>query len=74
MATNPVTRQLAFNAMSLQLGARRPIMPDGEVALHYTSTSLSSLSACTRPTRLWMIMFGLDATLEDNWGVDMWPA
>eukprot|EP00965_Chrysotila_dentata_P171904 5672434-Pleurochrysis_carterae.AAC.1 len=35
MGTNPVTRQLAFNAMSPQLGARQPVMPDGQVALHY---------------------------------------
>eukprot|EP00965_Chrysotila_dentata_P241932 6204583-Pleurochrysis_carterae.AAC.1 len=31
-----------------------------------TSTSLSSFSACTQ--HVWV------ATLEDNWGVDMWPA
>eukprot|EP00965_Chrysotila_dentata_P094888 3138258-Pleurochrysis_carterae.AAC.1 len=37
MATNPVTRRLVFNTMSPQpVGARRPVDPDGQVALHYT--------------------------------------
>eukprot|EP00965_Chrysotila_dentata_P144781 4781996-Pleurochrysis_carterae.AAC.2 len=35
MAINPVTCQLAFNAMSLQLEAMRPVAPDGQVALHF---------------------------------------
>eukprot|EP00965_Chrysotila_dentata_P122856 4060566-Pleurochrysis_carterae.AAC.1 len=35
MVTNPVTRQLALNAMSPQLEAMRPIAPDGQVALHF---------------------------------------
>eukprot|EP00965_Chrysotila_dentata_P101659 3356336-Pleurochrysis_carterae.AAC.2 len=37
MATNPVTRRLAFNSMSPHsIGAMRPVEPDGQVALHYT--------------------------------------
>eukprot|EP00965_Chrysotila_dentata_P156232 5161967-Pleurochrysis_carterae.AAC.1 len=35
MATDLVTRQLAVNAMSPQLGARRPTAPDGQATLHY---------------------------------------
>eukprot|EP00965_Chrysotila_dentata_P123875 4094227-Pleurochrysis_carterae.AAC.6 len=32
MATDPVTRQLSFEAMSLQQESMRPIAPDGQVA------------------------------------------
>eukprot|EP00965_Chrysotila_dentata_P124803 4126193-Pleurochrysis_carterae.AAC.1 len=35
VATDPVTRQLAFGSMSPRVGARRPTVPDGQVALHY---------------------------------------
>eukprot|EP00965_Chrysotila_dentata_P255080 6212093-Pleurochrysis_carterae.AAC.3 len=48
MATNPVTRRLAFSSMSPHLvGTMRPVKPDGQVALHYTTWSFS-LSECTR--------------------------
>eukprot|EP00965_Chrysotila_dentata_P186808 6167852-Pleurochrysis_carterae.AAC.1 len=72
MATDPVTRQLAFNAMSPQLGARRPTVPYGQVALHYVH--LAIFAQRLHPTNqtldgnIWI------ATLEDNWGVDLWPA
>eukprot|EP00965_Chrysotila_dentata_P157814 5213507-Pleurochrysis_carterae.AAC.1 len=45
--------------MSPQLGARRPTMPDGQ-RLHPTNQTLDD--------HVWV------ATLEDNWGVDIWPA
>eukprot|EP00965_Chrysotila_dentata_P180013 5943919-Pleurochrysis_carterae.AAC.1 len=68
VATDPVTRQLAFSAMSPQRGARRPTVPDGQVALHYVR--LVIFAQRLHPTNhilddnVWV------ATLEDNWGVD----
>eukprot|EP00965_Chrysotila_dentata_P032957 1098219-Pleurochrysis_carterae.AAC.1 len=44
IATNPVTRQLAFNAMSSQLGARRPVPCLMDRLRCITSTSSFSLS------------------------------
>eukprot|EP00965_Chrysotila_dentata_P174072 5746406-Pleurochrysis_carterae.AAC.1 len=36
MATNPMTRRLAFNSMSPHsVGAMLPVEPNGQVALHY---------------------------------------
>eukprot|EP00965_Chrysotila_dentata_P089502 2954813-Pleurochrysis_carterae.AAC.1 len=75
MATNPVTHHHAFNTMSPQpvTGAtRRPVESDGQVALHYTH-----LIICTQ--RMHPANHTLDdhvwvATLEGNWGVDLWPA
>eukprot|EP00965_Chrysotila_dentata_P124963 4130676-Pleurochrysis_carterae.AAC.1 len=73
MATNPVTRQLAFNAMSPQLEVMRPIAPDGQVALHFTH--LAVFTQRKHPTNqkrdecVWVT-----ATREENWGVDLWPA
>eukprot|EP00965_Chrysotila_dentata_P025561 849950-Pleurochrysis_carterae.AAC.1 len=71
MASSPVTRQLAFNTMSPQLGARRSAVPDKQVALYYVHLAIFA-------QRLHPINHTLDeyvwvATLEDNWGVDMWP-
>eukprot|EP00965_Chrysotila_dentata_P094894 3138522-Pleurochrysis_carterae.AAC.3 len=72
MATDPVTRQLAFNAMSPQVGARRPTAPDGQVALHYVH--LIIFAQRLHPTNQTLDDHIWVATLEDNWGVDLWPA
>eukprot|EP00965_Chrysotila_dentata_P135562 4481532-Pleurochrysis_carterae.AAC.1 len=74
MATNPVTRKLAFNTMTLEpVGARRPpVDPDGQVALHYTHFIIFAqrmhLTNHTLDDHMWV------ATLEEIWGVDLWPA
>eukprot|EP00965_Chrysotila_dentata_P033048 1101072-Pleurochrysis_carterae.AAC.2 len=66
VATDPVTRQLAFSAMSPQLGARRPTVPDGQVALHYVHLVIFAqrlhLTNRTLDDHVWV------ATLDDNWG------
>eukprot|EP00965_Chrysotila_dentata_P199530 6179439-Pleurochrysis_carterae.AAC.1 len=61
MATNPVTRKLAFNTMTPEpVGARRPsVNPNGQ-RMHPTNHTLDDY--------MWV------ATLEENWGVDLWPA
>eukprot|EP00965_Chrysotila_dentata_P158447 5233626-Pleurochrysis_carterae.AAC.1 len=72
MATNPVTRQLAVNAMSPQLKAMRPIAPDGQVALRFIHFVIFAQrmhpTHQTQDDHVWV------ATLEENWGVDLWPA
>eukprot|EP00965_Chrysotila_dentata_P160050 5285060-Pleurochrysis_carterae.AAC.1 len=73
MATNPVARRLAFNTMSPRpVGATRPMDPDGQVALHYTHLIIFAqwmhLTNHTLDDHVWV------ATLEGNWGVDLWPA
>eukprot|EP00965_Chrysotila_dentata_P059260 1967233-Pleurochrysis_carterae.AAC.1 len=72
MATNQVTCQLAFNAMRPQLEAMRPTAPDGQVALHFIQLEIFAQQMHpTHPTlddHVWV------ATLEENWGVDLWPA
>eukprot|EP00965_Chrysotila_dentata_P022858 757827-Pleurochrysis_carterae.AAC.3 len=41
IATNPLTRRLAFNSISPHpAGALRPMEPDGQVALHYTHLAI----------------------------------
>eukprot|EP00965_Chrysotila_dentata_P048665 1614402-Pleurochrysis_carterae.AAC.1 len=72
MAINPVTRQLAFNAMSPQLEAMRPIAPDGQVALHFIS--LVIFAQRMHPTQQTLDDHVWVATLEENWGADLWPA
>eukprot|EP00965_Chrysotila_dentata_P254801 6211992-Pleurochrysis_carterae.AAC.2 len=73
MATNPVTRQLAFNAMSpQQVGSIRPIEPDGQVALHYIH--LVIFVRRMHPTNRTLDDHVWNAALEEKWGVDLWPA
>eukprot|EP00965_Chrysotila_dentata_P218992 6190882-Pleurochrysis_carterae.AAC.1 len=72
MATNPATRQLAFNTMSPQLEAMRPTAPDGQVTLQYVH--LVIFAQRLHPTNHTFDDHVWVATLEDNWGVDMWPA
>eukprot|EP00965_Chrysotila_dentata_P173124 5713022-Pleurochrysis_carterae.AAC.1 len=72
MATDPVTRQLAFGTMSPQLGARRPTVPDGQIALHYVH--LVIFAQRLHPTNQTLDDHIWVATLDDNWGVDLWPA
>eukprot|EP00965_Chrysotila_dentata_P034990 1164159-Pleurochrysis_carterae.AAC.2 len=68
MATNPVTRRLAFNTISPQpVGARRPVDPDGQVALHYThllicAQRMHPTNHTSLDDHVWV------ATLEENWG------
>eukprot|EP00965_Chrysotila_dentata_P245325 6206487-Pleurochrysis_carterae.AAC.1 len=58
IATNLVTRRLAFNSMSPHsVGAMRPVEPDGQVALHYTHLMIL-LSKCTRRIVLRIVMSG----------------
>eukprot|EP00965_Chrysotila_dentata_P120494 3984653-Pleurochrysis_carterae.AAC.1 len=58
MATNPVTRRLAFNTMCPQpVGAARPVDPDGQVALHYTHLIIFS-HGCIRPITRWKTTCG----------------
>eukprot|EP00965_Chrysotila_dentata_P161060 5317990-Pleurochrysis_carterae.AAC.1 len=73
MATNPVTRRLAFNTMSPQpVGAARPVDPDGHVALHYMH--LIIFAQRMHPTNHTLGDYVWVATLGENWGVDLWPA
>eukprot|EP00965_Chrysotila_dentata_P102061 3368878-Pleurochrysis_carterae.AAC.1 len=59
MATDPVTRQLAFNAMSPQLEAMDCDLSRLMVMWHCTSfTSLFALSGCIRSISHWTIMSG----------------
>eukprot|EP00965_Chrysotila_dentata_P050977 1690822-Pleurochrysis_carterae.AAC.1 len=73
MATNPVTRRLAFNSMNPHpVGAMRPVKPDGQVALHFTHLVIFAQrmhpTNHTRDDHVWA------ATLEENWSVNLWPA
>eukprot|EP00965_Chrysotila_dentata_P126438 4179626-Pleurochrysis_carterae.AAC.1 len=72
MATNPVTRQLAFNTMTPEpVGAWRPPMdPDGQVALHYIHFII--FAQRMHPTNHTLDDHVWVATLEENWGVDLW--
>eukprot|EP00965_Chrysotila_dentata_P070511 2330572-Pleurochrysis_carterae.AAC.2 len=72
MATNPVTCQLAFNAMNPQLEVMRPIAPDGLVALHFIH--LVIFAQRMHPIHQTLDDYVWVATLGDNWGVDLWPA
>eukprot|EP00965_Chrysotila_dentata_P209762 6185492-Pleurochrysis_carterae.AAC.1 len=73
LATNPVTRQLAFNAMSPQLEAMRPVKPDCQVVLHFIH--LVIFAQRMPPTNHTLDDHVWVATLEENWGVDLcWPA
>eukprot|EP00965_Chrysotila_dentata_P058453 1938550-Pleurochrysis_carterae.AAC.1 len=73
MVTNPVMRQLAFNAISLQqVGSMRPIEPDGQVALQYIH--LVIFARRMHPTNRTLDDHVWVATLEKNRGVDLWPA
>eukprot|EP00965_Chrysotila_dentata_P148686 4909876-Pleurochrysis_carterae.AAC.1 len=58
--------------MSPQRGARRPTVPDGHVALHYVH--LVIFAQRLHPTNHTLDDNVWVATLEDNWGVDLWPA
>eukprot|EP00965_Chrysotila_dentata_P135855 4491031-Pleurochrysis_carterae.AAC.1 len=59
MATNLVTRRLAFNTMSPQpVGARRTVDPDSQVALHYTHLIICAQRGCIRPITRWTITCG----------------
>eukprot|EP00965_Chrysotila_dentata_P240227 6203595-Pleurochrysis_carterae.AAC.1 len=65
MATNPVKRQLACNAMSPQQAGQcvRLSLMARWLSITYTLSFLRG--ACTRQ---------IVATLEENWGIDLWPA
>eukprot|EP00965_Chrysotila_dentata_P018388 611800-Pleurochrysis_carterae.AAC.1 len=47
-------------------------MPDGQVALHYVQ--LVIFAQRLHPTNHTLDDYVRVATLENNWGVDMWPA
>eukprot|EP00965_Chrysotila_dentata_P252750 6210853-Pleurochrysis_carterae.AAC.1 len=68
MASNPVTRRLAFNSVSPQLGTIRP----GQVALHYIHFVIFAQrihpTTYTLDDHIWV------ATSEEKWGVDLWSA
>eukprot|EP00965_Chrysotila_dentata_P102060 3368877-Pleurochrysis_carterae.AAC.1 len=65
MATDPVTRQLAFNAMSPQLETMRPVAPDGQVALHFIHHVV--FAQRMHPTHRTLDDHVWVATLEENW-------
>eukprot|EP00965_Chrysotila_dentata_P097012 3206724-Pleurochrysis_carterae.AAC.2 len=65
MATNPVTRQPAFNAISpQQVGWMHPIEPDGQVALHYIR--LVIFAQRMHPTNRTLDTHFWGAALEEN--------
>eukprot|EP00965_Chrysotila_dentata_P102037 3368350-Pleurochrysis_carterae.AAC.1 len=67
MATNSVTRRLAFNTMSPQpVGVARPVDLDGQVALHHTHLIISAQRM--HPTNHTLDDHVRVATLEENWG------
>eukprot|EP00965_Chrysotila_dentata_P191902 6174846-Pleurochrysis_carterae.AAC.1 len=70
MATNP---QLAFNAISFQLEAMRPVAPGGQVALHFMHLVIY-FAQRMHPTNQTLDDPVWVATLMENWGVDLWPA
>eukprot|EP00965_Chrysotila_dentata_P033949 1130479-Pleurochrysis_carterae.AAC.1 len=72
MATNPVTRQLAFNAMSPQLETMRPNAPDSQVALHFIH--LVRFAHRMHPTHQTLDDHVWVAALTESGGVDLWPA
>eukprot|EP00965_Chrysotila_dentata_P094125 3111263-Pleurochrysis_carterae.AAC.3 len=73
MATNPVTRRLAFSSMSPHsVGAMRPVEPDGNDALYYTH--LVVFAQRMHPTNHTLDDHVWVATFEENWGVDLWLA
>eukprot|EP00965_Chrysotila_dentata_P187428 6172128-Pleurochrysis_carterae.AAC.2 len=54
------------------VGAMRPVVPDGQVALHYTHFVI--FAQRKHPTNHTLDDHVWAATFEENWGVDVWPA